>query len=597
MTSIRRGQLITPFGVGSVVDVGAESYTCVDISHWDTNDTVGLDGSTLATRLGKEIRAPIDSVPFYRFPRWQFCPKCRRMHRINDAWEEAHQAKYPGKPHRCPDCRKVDLTPMGFVQACEDGHLDEVDWFRWAHRNRQGAATGACTPASARMSFRTTGASGGDWSTLAIECDCGARNDFDGLTTRPLFWNCSGRQPWVAVRGSCQKPAYALRRGSSNLYFPTTLSAIDVEAIDHRDAAAVRGKVVEILNSGAWAPRIMIENMVSIQGIEAVLRVFETKLVDLSRELNAEIADVKEAFASILEGEEDAPHDKGADPERAMRQVEILHGEWKVFSRTSALRSEKLIVLPQVLDAIPSGALRSLIHRISLVPRLREVRAITGFRRIGDANSPEIPVDLSGSKTWIPGVEVWGEGIFVEFNEAYVAVWERRTSRHFAARTAALHSGLAPWQDLGSASQRFVALHTLSHVIMRRLAFDAGYSSSSLRERIYAGGTDFPMAGILIYTADADSEGSLGGLVKMGEPARLARTLEAALADASWCSADPVCGETPKQGPRGMNGAACHACCLASETSCTHGNQFLDRRMMLNLRSVPMDKGLIDVPA
>jgi hypothetical protein len=519
------------------------------------------------------------------------------MHRINDSWEESHQLKYPAKPHRCPDCRKVDLTPMGFVQACEDGHLDEVDWFKWAHRNRQGADTGVCTPASARMSFRTTGASGGDWSTLAIECDCGARNDFDGLTTKPLPWKCSGKQPWVVNKGTCQKHPYALRRGSSNLYFPTTLSAIDVEAIDHRDAAAVREKVLEILNSGAWAPRMMIENMLSVQGVEPVLQLLETKLVDLARELNAELPDVKEAFASILSGDDGAPRDDGEEPERAMRQVEILRGEWKVFSRASLLRSDKLIVLPQALDALPPGALRSLMRRISLVTRLREVRAITGFRRMGDANSPEIPVDLSGSKSWIPGVEVWGEGIFIELNDDYLADWERRTSRHFAPRIATLHSGLAPWQDPGSASQRFVALHTLSHVIMRRLAFDAGYSSSSLRERIYAGGSDFPMAGILIYTADSDSEGSLGGLVKMGEPARLTRTLEAALSDASWCSADPVCGETPKQGPRGLNGAACHACCLASETSCTHGNQFLDRRMMLNLGSAPMDKGLIDVPA
>lgn len=131
------------------------------------------------------------------------------------------------------------------------------------------------------------------------------------------------------------------------------------------------------------------------------------------------------------------------------------------------------------------------------------------------------------------------------------------------------------------ASPRFVALHTLAHGLVRRLAFDAGYSSSSLRERIYCDIGTGAKAGLLIYTSESDSEGSLGGLVRQGESARLLRSLRLTIADLSWCSADPVCSELANQGIDGLNSAACHACCLLSETSCVFNNSLLDRRLVI----------------
>jgi hypothetical protein len=89
-----------------------------------------------------------------------------------------------------------------------------------------------------------------------------------------------------------------------------------------------------------------------------------------------------------------------------------------------------------------------------------------------------------------------------------------------------------------------------------------------------------PMLGCLIYTADGDSEGSLGGLVRQGQVERLTATIHTALQRGSWCSADPICRELPTQGLRGLNRAACHACCLISETSCQFMNVLLDRAML-----------------
>src|SRR5690606_19445496 len=172
----------------------------------------------------------------------------------------------------------------------------------------------------------------------------------------------------------------------------------------------------------------------------------------------------------------------------------------------------------------------------------------------------------------------------IQFDRAAVCEWEQRVEGSIATRLkrlGAAASGLGWGKDM--ATPRFLMLHSLAHAVIRRLSFDAGYSASSIRERIYSGPTGSPMCGILLYTADGDSEGSLGGLVRMGDPKRFGALLQAALLDVAWCSADPVCKESDKQGLSGMNAASCHACMLVSETSCSYNNSLLDRRTLVDI--------------
>jgi hypothetical protein len=92
------------------------------------------------------------------------------------------------------------------------------------------------------------------------------------------------------------------------------------------------------------------------------------------------------------------------------------------------------------------------------------------------------------------------------------------------------------------------------------------------------------MAGVLIYTAAGDAEGTMGGLVRMGKPGYLEPAILAALSSALWCSADPVCmeiGTQSGQGPDSCNLAACHNCCLVPETACEEFNRFLDRAVIV----------------
>ncbi len=91
------------------------------------------------------------------------------------------------------------------------------------------------------------------------------------------------------------------------------------------------------------------------------------------------------------------------------------------------------------------------------------------------------------------------------------------------------------------------------------------------------------MAGLLLYTAAPDSEGTLGGLVSQGEPARLGALVRQALDSMQLCTSDPLCGEhrPANDGTASLHGAACHACQFAPETSCERGNKYLDRSLLV----------------
>jgi hypothetical protein len=135
-----------------------------------------------------------------------------------------------------------------------------------------------------------------------------------------------------------------------------------------------------------------------------------------------------------------------------------------------------------------------------------------------------------------------------------------------------------------------VLLHTLAHVLIARLTFECGYSAASLRERLYVSEEEPRMAAVLIYTAAGDSDGTMGGLVRMGKPGLLEPVLRRALADAAWCAADPVCleiGDRGGQGPDSCNLAACHNCALVPETACEEFNRFLDRGLLVGTVSSP----------
>lgn len=142
-----------------------------------------------------------------------------------------------------------------------------------------------------------------------------------------------------------------------------------------------------------------------------------------------------------------------------------------------------------------------------------------------------------------------------------------------------IRRGLEP--DIGVPEHRFVLLHSLSHLLVNELALEAGYSTASIRERLYARSPKHPsgpMAGILLYTAEPDAEGTLGGMVNLGSDVNFGRIIDEALRRGQFCSTDPFCSEHhPEDRDGSLHGAACHSCLFLPETSCGTSNRYLER--------------------
>ena len=201
-------------------------------------------------------------------------------------------------------------------------------------------------------------------------------------------------------------------------------------------------------------------------------------------------------------------------------------------------------------------ALAGVLEDVVLVERLREVSALRGFTRInapdelGSGGGKIVPLAREAPR-WLPCSEVRGEGIFIRFPEEAVLEWEaryrdsRRRRTSCARDTARGGSAAGLDADEGWPGERYVLLHSFAHALIRELALECGYTASSIRERLYAisGGEEDPMAGVLLYTAAPDSEGTLGGLVSLGEPEQLGPLLRQALERAQLCSSDPLCSE------------------------------------------------------
>ncbi|WP_340686901.1 DUF1998 domain-containing protein [Amycolatopsis coloradensis] len=581
MRTVRLSQTISPFGVGAIIDVMGESLMGVDISEWPYDRTVRVESKRLEERLGvQELRSPpsvpsrpsINSpgIPYQRFPRWLFCQDCRRMDHYRAQQET-------GESPQCNQCRGK-LVPMRFIAVCTTkGHVRDVPWDTWAHSATESDSQLRCHDRVLVFDMAVKGNEG--LSGLAVRClTCDAVRNLGDLPARGALRrigvSCLGGQPWQRNTLPCDEPLEVLQRGATNVTLADTTTALDIpEPLEGvRDIAAEvrQHRNFEDVRSAPHGPRaaILIGLIADDLGIDESL--------------------VRQA----LDG----------DPNEVLREARrgLLSDEWDAFLQAVGSTDEPVGTQDFVISATefarPAVDTSPVIERFAkdidavvLAHRLREIRVLHGFRRYSaDADLVDVHLGRRGRGRWLPAVESFGEGIFLAFNQQRLAEWEQLDE--VQSRVSLLESRRRN-SILGSrlfeATPRAILLHTLAHLLMRRLAFSCGYSSASLRERIYAETTPRSEAGILIYTAAGDAEGTLGGLVREGEAPRLARTLVSAVEEAGWCSADPLCRESRGQGPSSLNRAACHACSLVSETSCERSNVLLDRVLVIGDHRTP----------
>jgi len=571
--SYRSSQLISPFGPGSIIDIGDESLILMDIKHWPKNlDEIKLDRLTREAGVWSLKKPPVlkkrwekthknNALITARFPAWMFCPRCRHLKR----WHKDDQLNDSGVPI-CQNkaCNSKTLVPMRFVAACNNGHLQDIPWDRWAHIDAQSD----CPSSKVELYFKTRKDMGSGLGALEVLCkNCGAKKSLSKIMNDgALKIKCSDKQPWEFNESNsrkCDEPLRVLQRGASNLYFPIIRSALDIP--------------YEVSSKG----NLIIETILGSEDYNDLLRAKERgkeKTVNLCAQYLAEEFDLsKDAILNAIEN--------GDEPSREFRipkDEDLRLAEWEVLSASNIEDKQSSNFKTRITNFAgeESFGCDDLISKVVLLDKLREVRAFCGFERIKPDDNPVLMHADSNQKPWLPACEVFGEGIFIEFNQAALDDWEYKESEFLTPRIKSVLSRYANVTStyLPVPSAKFIALHTFAHLIIRQLSFESGYSSGSLRERIYA---EEGQAGVLIYTADGDSEGSLGGLVQQGEANRLFPAIISALETANWCSNDPVCSELEAQGVMGLNKAACHSCTLVSETSCEHNNLLLDRKLLI----------------
>jgi len=623
---MRRAQLITPFGVGAAhVLSNGTGIVVAGLDHWferDSSDALkDVDQSEFELhewRLERELkvsgfRLPPDSrstarsggeklnvgltIPVLRFPTWHVCGKCRRLEEEPLSRTQASHCDLCGaeRGNRGPERFQVR-----FIAVCESGHLMDFPFKEWVHREKDPKCTG---------DLRLSGSGGAGLADQRVGCTCGARRTLKGITseysssegdtttylTRFLTapagvarrddsddYLCPGISVWHGSKDAkkCDRPLRATLRGASNAYFAIIKNSIFLPQAD-----AIDGALLRILSEG------YVSSLITIMG-------------DLGVDVSAEKLLKNKNAAIRLSGYQESLIDKALALllESKVGLDESADGDWdeKVFRTPeyNALKRTQSSEDLRVKDPVGTykGVVASHLEPVKLIERLRETRVLVGFTRLNPDSGlrvTETKKMLRSEKNledWLPGYVVHGEGLLISLDPERLNRWEsgkevqRRTqllSDHY--REAQAHRPL-PDREL---SPRFVLLHTFSHLLMNRLTFECGYSSASLRERLYC---DDDMASVLIYTAAGDSEGTMGGLVRMGKPGRLEPIVESAIDEARWCSSDPICmecGEVGGQGPDSSNLAACHSCCLVPETACEEFNRFLDRAMLIGSLKTP----------
>jgi hypothetical protein len=587
---LRRSAVVMIHGPGSVVDFRAEgapvSVVAAGLEEWDKNfPPQGLRNpqAIFEPRLQKKLNVGGFRLPpvFYneliqenglqkknsligvRFPDWLQCPECDRI---------APSVKWgsdPGKAYRyCATCtarrpgqRKVFAIPVRFIMACEAGHLDDFPWHYWVGHHR------GCTNTMGPLTLRAMrpGLAG-----LILACpECNARRSMEGVFGKDTWksYICSGKKPWLAAKPeTCinQQPR-ALQRGASNLYFPVIDSALSIPPWSDilQEAIGVYWHDIAMTEP---AKRAMFIDILAQNALRPVLEEFGLT----SKKLAALI----EERLSLLSGEQILD----------IRKEEYRQLTSRIDSQGNDDREFEIrnVAVPDTLSLFFS-------HIVKAV-RIREIRALRGFTRInppGNENDQSITAISENKLDWLPAVEVRGEGIFIAFNSASLAEWEKQEIVRERAERINI-SWHSEWNKKHGDSEpdlritaRYLLIHSFAHALMRQLTLECGYSSAALRERLYV--SEDYMSGLLIYTATSDSDGTLGGLQRQGESTRIERVVKSSIRAMEWCSSDPLCITGMVSTNETHSLAACHSCLYVPETACEQFNRFLDRAMLIGL--------------
>lgn len=624
--TIRRSQLLSTFGVGSIHSFKnhyskkgvSDSLMLAGLDVWNNIFTGHVPPPIwkifeprLQSILKKEyflsppefLKSSSDSalrqkfLPYVRFPKWHYCHDCGNMKKLslfsdsqkcspllnNDGKKLKHEKAFINCSKKIDEknqWKKSFLIPMRFVVICEKGHIDDFPFEKWVHRKNK-YQEGHCE-------LKFIEGKGGNNSLMSLRVECVNCNEgyslgeaFSNVGEADLFKNtdvekkmwkgkidykCSGNRPWLGQSShekNCEKKPIVVLRLASNVYYPVIKSSIFIPV----KTGNIDRKILEFLNK----PEVW-------EGIQSKKDNFLDFVEGLLTRSKLNKNKVIEAIKLKLNGIESQSKETIEDEESYKFQ------EYNFLKNKDPFDNSEPELKIRKIPMSKYGILNDYFSNIFLLDSLIETKVQLGFTRYfpyDPSKSSNVQSLSLTPQKWLPGIVNKGEGIFFEFNKNKLSQWLSEFNFDHLNKIQLKYNELRKQRSQGKReiNNKLFLIHTFSHLLINQLSYACGYGSSSLRERIYCNSKDkeSEMHGVLIYTSSGDSEGSLGGLVREGEPLNLIKTIKDALKKATTCSYDPVCLSHKSQGLNGTNAAACHACSFLPETSCEEANQLLDR--------------------
>ena len=636
--SVRPSQFIYNYGPGAILEASDGPRIILDVEEGlfrpDRQELVEmmstqfrindprmsrcLLGNANIFRLPTDAEANLQPQPTYKtnaFPIWKLC--------LNDA---GHPRPLHVLYHAasCPACHVTNRTgqeAIRFVQACQSGHMDEIDWGYLIHRNTR------CNARSRHRNeefyFYDQGA--GSINDVVLSCpECTETCNFGNAYYNDL--PCSGRFPedeeWgprhpivrkrQGTRGACNETSKIIPRRAANLRIPEIKTLLSITTMQTRlhelmSNDAIIGALLGFQNHPLNTEKHLPQDKTELQTAVLDVLVGQGNLRRTAR--NMILEDSMEHLTEVM--------GIVTRPEPLYRYGELIVQEFQ-----SLMRGSEVGIPPQNQNAGGGGArqlLTEMDHNMAMpfscegldfqicpVNLLNTVTVQTGYRREVASqrvqNAPQqgrlvkyenmFPVAGGEFRAWYPGVQYTGEGIFIRLgsddgshfplNGPRASKWREAYNNRDAYKEYLFRD---PNQDdRVELHPVFVWWHTLSHLLVRAMAEDAGYSSASIRERVYLElDGERAKGGILLYSTQPGSQGSMGGLIALVP--YFDRLLELAFDHLITCSGDPLCMaeqfKPPEGGePKKVNGSACYGCLMNSETSCEHRNMWLDRQVM-----------------
>lgn len=614
---IRPSQFITTYGPGAILETqngpvvipspdnglffDGSLLSPTDCKIHDDRMSKGILKGASIFRLPTNAERRLSSdVAIYRtkqFPDWKLCINRHRHPQDCDML-------YLGLV--CPVCADQHggrKDAIRFVTVCKDGHLDDVDWNYVVHENNDCSHSNIGNiPTNLKNPYVFLWKGRGALKNINIECPrCGTEKNFGKAYYKD--WRCSGRSPERETTRqkpsrpmTCKKSSKIMQRQAANIRMPEIKTLLSIQSIMTKLHRLVQNEKIKTTIRNATTFLGPLDNEEKIKKLLDAMRQAEVSDNAIREFEMSSFDEVRQVILDIDKPVPDSYHELIMDEFQELIKSSVQGAPPSTFKGKS-----KAIFEVNKHDIEKITTTKGTVFRVTPISTLQTISVQTGYKRddTGDdlqqSSAKLVPtsfVDEFGTK-WYPGASYVGEGIFLrlEDDESLAnllngdAVLQWLTSHNTESSVKPSEEGYNKFvfrdfeKSVDELHPGFVWWHTLSHLLIRLISEEAGYSSSAIRERVYFehDGKKY-RGGILLYVAQSGSDGTLGGLTALVP--HFEAFLNMAVDRVQSCSADPLCGMQYFAHLK-ANGSCCYGCLMNSETSCEHRNMWLDRKVLM----------------